>query len=145
MVLNLLRYGLLLPLVTSVFVFGVGATYIFNGLAASTWDTVEGEIVEAGFPTNYMFVAEGERIVSSSVRHSFKSPSATALAARYPVGSRVNVYFCNSDGTVLSVLEPGLHWDSLCVTILALVVAVFSWRGFRPVFRQRIGSTKNAG
>ena len=134
-----LRYGLLLPLVVFSILSGIGVVYIFNGFAANTWDTTQGRIVQTGFPVTYEFSDQNNRIRRETIRHSFISSSAEALAARYPVGTSVEVRYCVSDGTVLSVLEPGIHLDSACLTLLFLVLAWLYWKGFQPVLRLEHG------
>ena len=132
-----IRYALLLPLVIFSILSGIGVVYIFNGLAARTWDVTQARIVETGFPVTYEFMDQNERVLSTTIRHSFISSSAETLAERYPVGSAVEVRYSKSDGTILSVLEPGFHFDSACFTLLFLALAWLCWRGFRPILHRK--------
>lgn len=126
------RWLLVLPLAISIVVALVGGVYVFNGLAASGWETAEGTIVESGFPLKYEFTVDDERHEGSVLRHTFLNPSEKELKEQYPVGETVTVYYAPSEGTYLTVLEPGFHIDSILVTVLALVFAFLWWKGLRP-------------
>lgn len=126
------RWLLVIPLAASILVALFGCVYIYNGLAAARWDKTEGTIVESGFPLKYEFTADGKSHTGSVVSHSFVTPSEEQLKQLYPVGKKVAVYYAPSEGTYLSVLEPGFHFDSILLTVLALVFAFLWWKGMRP-------------
>lgn len=126
------RWLLLIPLAASIVVAMIGGVYVFNGLAATAWEKTDATILESGFPLKYEFTVSGNRHKGSVVRHSFMNPSDEDLLEQYPVGKRVTVYYAPSEGTYLSVLEPGFHVDTVLVTLLAMVMFFLCWRWFRP-------------
>jgi hypothetical protein len=126
------RWLLLIPLAGSIVVAMIGGVYIFNGLSATAWEKTEATILESGFPLKYEFTVDGKRHHGSVVRHSFMNPSDDDLLEQYPVGKQVTVYYAPSEGTYLSVLEPGFHVDTVLVTLLAMVMFFLCWRWFRP-------------
>lgn len=126
------RWLLLIPLAAALLVAVIGGVYISNGLAATRWSTTEGTIVESGFPLKYEFTVDGKRHEGSELSHSFVNPPANEMSARYPVGQNVTVHYATSEGTYLSVLEPGFHFDTILVTVLSMVFAFLFWKGLRP-------------
>jgi len=130
--LIILRYALLVPLAVFVFLSANGIVYMVNGLAASSWSETDATVIRTGSSIEYEFEADGRRIVRSTIRHSFVSQSAETLAKRYPVGSSVKVRHSESDGTILSVVEHGLHWDAVWITLVSMLLATICWRGFQP-------------
>jgi len=126
------KWLLVIPLAVSIVVALVGGVYVFNGLSATGWQKTEATIVETGFPLKYEFTVDGKRHEGSALRHSFMNPSDEDLKKHYPLGKQVTVYYAPSEGKYLSVLEPGFHFDTVLVTLLALVFAFLWWRGMRP-------------
>lgn len=138
------RWLLVLPLAISIVVALIGCVYFFNGVSATGWEKAEATIVESGFPLKYEFTVDGKRHEGSVVSHSFLNPSAEELKKRYPVGQQVTVYYAPSEGTYLSVLEPGFHIDSILVTVLALVFAFLWWKGMRPSTQRQEQETRES-
>ncbi len=138
-----LRWLLCVPLSVAIFVVGNAFVYSFNGLAASTWNTTEGIVTRSGFPLEYEFTVTGtdgrlRRETGTQVRHSFVSGSSAELRQRYPPGCNVTVWHVQRSETTshMSVLEPGLHVDSIVVGLIAALIALLSWKGLRPVFHK---------
>lgn len=92
-----------------------------RGNASMYWPTTQGDIVQSVvqrdsearfFPqVQYTYSVAGERFQSDTITyrgHSLDLATAESYTARYPVGSRVTVYY-DPDCPAISLLEPGVR------------------------------------
>lgn len=125
---------------------------LLSGSASHEWPTVTGEITESRVRRRNSRATraaiEYEYRVGSTWHyghrigyfHGIMGPgNPLADVARYPVGSRVTVYY-DPENTDRSVLEPGLWWIGGCVSVaLTLAIPLIDFLIARSLWRKITG------
>lgn len=111
-----------------------GSDQVWTAWSARAWPTVEGEVVHSrltgrAFDVRYRYTVDGAALESRRVhvgQFSGLEGYARAIAARYPTGSPVLVYY-DPDEPSSAVLEHRVPWTSLLLTVIGVVLLGGAW------------------
>ena len=143
-------YGIL-----GAFFFVAGLAQLISGLASRSWDTVSGEIIESrvrypwmgfrsGFRSRFRWLAEiryrytiegltyeGDRFGFGKLLWFASRGAAERAVAMYPTGRIVRLLVSPSDRSE-AVVEPGIGWRAVIMTLTGALVAALSVYSILP-------------
>lgn len=130
-----------------------------NAMQSRTWPSAEGTIALSEIATNYddqdgsvsysakvlyAYSVNGAEHTGSTVvfgDYGSSDPGhAGGIVGRYPLGSKVQVYYDPVNSNV-SVLEPGAGWSSFVGIIAGILFAIIGVFGFAVSWRKVRGAT----
>ena len=148
----------LVSLVAGLVLLILGVRDIMGGMKSRSWPTTDGYVnsatIQKHYPSTsdhtrtptytpkvyYEYTVDGKKYTAHRVSFSGatggKYGDAEEVVNRYPVGSKITVYY-DPDNRAESVLEPGFVWTSLIMALAGLVFLGVAAILFRAYVTQR--------